>query len=53
MNLNQFTIKSREALELATQMAVNGGNGQIDTAHLLLALHKVDDNVIPFMVDLS
>ena len=50
MNLNQFTIKSREALELATQMAVNGGNGQIDTAHLLLALHKVDDNVIPFMV---
>ena len=49
MNLNQFTIKSREALELATQMAVNGGNGQIDTAHLLLALHKVDDNVIPFM----
>ena len=49
MNLNQFTIKSREALELATQMAVNGGNGQKDTAHLLLALHKVDDNVIPFM----
>ncbi|MCE1167685.1 MAG: ATP-dependent chaperone ClpB [Sphingobacteriia bacterium] len=50
MNLNQFTIKGREALELATQMAVNGGNGQIETGHLLLALHKVDDNVIPFLV---
>ncbi len=50
MNLNQLTIKGREAIELATQMAVNGGNGQIDTGHLLLALHKVDDNVIPFLV---
>ena len=38
MNLNNFTIKGSEVLQLAQQLAFNNQNPTIETEHLMQAL---------------
>ncbi len=50
MNLNNFTIKSQEAVQHAQQIAMEGGQQAIETGHLLKALLETDENVISFLL---
>ena len=50
MNLNNYTIKAQETVQAAQQLAYNAGHAQIDTAHLLLALLKDEDNAIEYLL---
>jgi ATP-dependent Clp protease ATP-binding subunit ClpB len=50
MNLNNYTIKSQEAVQEAQQLAVNNGNQAIETGHILKGLLKADENALPFLL---
>ena len=50
MNLNDFTIKSQEAIEKATEIATVKQNQPIEAAHLLKGIIMVDENVVPFLL---
>jgi ATP-dependent Clp protease ATP-binding subunit ClpB len=50
MNLNNFTIKSQEAVQQAQQLAASNEQQSIEPAHLLKGLMEVDENVIPFIL---
>jgi len=50
MNLNNFTIKSQEAVQAATQEAMNNGQQAIETGHILKGVLNVDENVTPFLL---
>ena len=50
MNLNNFTIKSQEAVQQAQQLAQALGHQQIENEHLFKAILEVDDNVVPFIL---
>jgi ATP-dependent Clp protease ATP-binding subunit ClpB len=50
MNLNNFTIKSQEAIEHAVQLALQNGQQTIEPSHILKALLKTDENVISFLL---
>ena len=47
MDFNQFTIKSQEAIKNAEEIAKKSGNQSIENVHLLKALIKSDDYLIP------
>ena len=47
MNMNQFTQKSLEAVQSAQTIAQEYGNQQIEQAHLLYALLKQENGLIP------
>lgn len=48
MNLNNLTIKAQEAVAQAQQLAFNGQNQQIETAHVLKAMLDNEDNSIEY-----
>ncbi len=50
MNLNNFTIKSQEAIQQAIQLATIEGNQAIENGHILSAIIEVDENVLPFIL---
>ena len=50
MNLNNFTIKSQEAIEKATEIAAAKQNQSIEPLHLLKGILMVDENVVPFLL---
>ena len=50
MNFNNFTIKSQEAVQKATEIAATKQNQAIETAHLLKGMLLVDENVIPYLL---
>lgn len=50
MNLNNLTIKAQESLQTAQQVAQQYGHQQIENTHVLKAMMKVDENVIPFIL---
>ncbi len=50
MNLNQFTIKSQEAIQKAQDIASINENQAIESIHLLKAIIEVDENVTPFLL---
>ena len=50
MNLNNFTIKSQEALQQAQQIALGNENQVMEPAHLLKGILEVDENVAPFIL---
>jgi ATP-dependent Clp protease ATP-binding subunit ClpB len=50
MNLNNFTIKSQEAVQHAQQIAMGHEQQSIEPAHLLKGIMEVDENVIPFIL---
>lgn len=49
MNLNNFTIKSQEAIQQAQQLAVENGHQAIEPAHILSGLISSDENVLPYI----
>ena len=50
MNLNNFTLKSQEAIQQAQQIAVGNGNPAIENGHILKGILEVDQNVTPFLL---
>jgi len=50
MNLNNFTIKSQEAIQQAQQLAQGFGHQQIENEHIFKAIFEVDENVLPFIL---
>lgn len=50
MNINKFTIKSQEAIQLSQQLAQSNGQQQIENEHIFKAIFEVDENVAPFLL---
>ena len=50
MNLQQYTIKSQEAINKAIEIALGFGQNTVEPAHLLKSLLEVDEHVIPFIL---
>ncbi|MEN6609844.1 MAG: ATP-dependent chaperone ClpB [Methanoregulaceae archaeon] len=50
MNFNNFTIKSQEAVQKATEIATAKQNQAIETSHLLKGMLMADENVIPYLL---
>ena len=50
MNLQNFTIKSQEAIAQAQQIAVQNQNQQIEDGHIFQAMLEMDENVISFLL---
>jgi ATP-dependent Clp protease ATP-binding subunit ClpB len=50
MNFNNFTIKSQEAVQKATEIAAANQNQAIETSHLLKGMLMADENVIPYLL---
>ncbi len=51
MNLQKFTQKSLEAIQNAQSMAIEYGNPQMDQQHLLCALLKQEEGLIPQLLE--
>jgi ATP-dependent Clp protease ATP-binding subunit ClpB len=50
MNINNFTIKSQEAIQQAQQHAQAMKHQQVENEHLFKAITEVDENVLPFLL---
>ena len=50
MNLNNYTIKSQEAIQHSQQIAQSYGHQQIENEHLFKGILEVDENVLPFIL---
>jgi ATP-dependent Clp protease ATP-binding subunit ClpB len=50
MNLNNFTIKSQEAIQQAITIATANGNQAIENGHILKSILEIDENVTPFIL---
>ncbi len=50
MNLNNYTIKSQEAIQQAQQIAQGFGHQQIENEHIFKGVFEVDENVLPFIL---
>ena len=51
MNINKFTKKSIEAIQMAEKIAVDHGNQEIEQEHLLYAMLTQDDGLIPKLIE--
>ena len=47
MRTDKFTVKSQEAINEALKLAENAGNPAVDCIHLLVALLRQSDGLIP------
>jgi len=50
MNLNNLTIKSQEALQVAQQIATGFGQQQLENEHIFKSILDVDTSVTPFIL---
>jgi ATP-dependent Clp protease ATP-binding subunit ClpB len=50
MNINNFTIKSQEAVQKAQMLTQMNGQQQIENEHILKAIFEVDENVAPYLL---
>jgi len=50
MSLENFTVKSQEALQKALELATSKQNQVIEPLHLLKGMLLVDENVIPYLL---
>ena len=50
MNLNNFTLKSQEAVQKAHELALGFHQQAIENAHILKGILLVDENVTPFLL---
>jgi ferredoxin len=53
MNLNQYTVKSQEAIQKAQQIAMEFGNQQIEPQHLLEGIFQIEESVSEFLLKKS
>ena len=51
MNYDRFTIKAQEALNVASGIAQKEDHSQLEVAHLLLALLRQQDGIVPPIID--
>ena len=49
MNIEKFTTKSQSIIAKAQFLATDKQHTQVESIHLLLALHKEDQNMLPFV----
>ncbi len=49
MNLNNFTIKGRDTINQAAQIAASYGQQAIETGHILKAVEEIADNISSFL----
>jgi len=49
MNFNNYTIKSQEAIQKATEIAGSYGQQAVETGHILKGIIETDENVISFL----
>jgi ATP-dependent Clp protease ATP-binding subunit ClpB len=50
MNMNNFTIKSQEAIQQAQQLAASESHQAIETGHILKGILMADDTVTPYLL---
>ncbi len=50
MQLNNFTIKSQEAIQRAQQVAMEQSNPAIEVGHILEGVFQIDEHVSPFVL---
>ena len=50
MNFKNFTFKSQEAVQKATEVAAEKQNQAVETSHILKGMLLVDENVIPYLL---
>ncbi len=50
MNLNNFTIKSQEAIQKAQEIAMGYQHQAVENGHLLKGILAVDENVAPYLL---
>jgi len=50
MNINNFTIKSQEAIQHAQIIAQGMENPQIENEHIYKSIAEIDENVLPFIL---
>lgn len=50
MSLNNFTVKSQEAIQKALEIAQSKQNQAIEPVHILKAMLIVDENVVPYLL---
>lgn len=50
MNLDNFTLKSQEALQKAQEIALGYQHQAVETGHLLKGILAVDENVTPYLL---
>ena len=50
MNLNNYTIKSQEAIQQAQQIAQGFSHQQIENEHVFKGIFEVDENELPFLL---
>ncbi|MDX9705099.1 MAG: ATP-dependent chaperone ClpB [Weeksellaceae bacterium] len=51
MDFNQYTIKSREAIQKAQQIAVSMDNQAIEPAHILKGMMETEQDVLDFIIE--
>lgn len=51
MDFNQYTIKSREAIQLAQQVAIGNHNQAIEPAHILKGMMDTEEDVLSFIIE--
>ncbi|NLE04308.1 MAG: ATP-dependent chaperone ClpB [Crenarchaeota archaeon] len=50
MSLNNFTLKSQEAIQKALELASSKKNQAIELVHMLKGMLLVDENVVPYLL---
>ncbi|MDQ0476152.1 ATP-dependent chaperone ClpB [Chryseobacterium sp. MDT2-18] len=53
MNLDQYTVKSQEAIQKSQQIAMEFGNQSIEPQHLLEGIFQIDENISQFLLKKS
>ena len=48
MNLDKYTVKSQEALQLAAEIAAGNQHQAIEPGHIVKGILSADENVIPY-----
>lgn len=51
MDFNQYTIKSREAIQMAQQIAIGNGNQAIEPAHILKGMMETEQDVLSYIIE--
>jgi ATP-dependent Clp protease ATP-binding subunit ClpB len=50
MNFNNYTIKSQEAIQKASEIASGNGQQAIEPGHVLKAILQTDENMVSFII---
>ena len=51
MNIQKFTQKSMQAIQDCEKLAYEYGNQEIEQEHLLVALMRQEDGLIPMLIE--